>query len=221
MSDNKKTRVSKRKKLAIVLVVVIIIVLSAVDISAKTYSISPSPATTMQSDLNSLVISNASHYNFRIGYINFTKGNSEITFGYFLRPFNGVNPVYAGFPNYSHVNSPASLAIIVICQISSESSSNPSSVPFTVSHVTLNSPQGFNGKTETWESVEFNSFGIVINPPGPFIQSFSASPGLGQYPGYHNFYLNFTFTIYSALGPYKIPSQSKTVHLEYNNTIVV
>lgn len=220
MRDNNKTPATKIKKWTIVLVIAITIILSTVDISVKTYAISPSPATTMQSDLNALSTNNYSHYNFKIGFINFTTGNSEITFGYFLQPFNGLNPIYAGIINYSQVNSPSSLAMIVIYQISPDGSLSPSSVPFTVNYVTLNSPQGFNGETESWETVDSNSLVIKINPPGPFIQSFSASSVLGQYPGYHNFYLNFTLTMYNTFGPYKFPGQSKTVHLEYNNTIV-
>ena len=226
MSDNRRTGVAKRRIWAIVLVVVVIIVFSAFDISVKTNRVSVTPSTQLQSDYNDLVSGNSSnsiaHYNFRIGFINFTTGNSEISFGYLLRPFNGWNPVYAGPVNFSLGDVPNLFVQILVYQTSWDSSTNPSSVPFILNNVSLASPQGFNGKIETWETVSNTLLTIYINNVGLSpIQSFAASSALGQYPGYHNFYLNFTFTIYSALGPYKIPSQSKTVHLEYNNTIVV
>ena len=221
MKGKNKRLNDKIRKWIVILIIAVTIILSAVNISVKTNKISLSSATTMQSDLNALVVNNYSHYNFRTGYINFTQGNSGITFGYFLRPFNGVNPVYAGPVNYSQPDAPSSLAIIVIYQISGGSSSNSSIVPFTLNSVTLNSPQGFSGKIETRNNVDFNSLVVEINPPGPIIQSFTASKVLGSYPGHHNFYLNFTLTIYNTFGPYKFPSQSKNVHLEYNNTIVV
>lgn len=223
MSDNNKNRTVKIRTLLIIAVIVVMVILSAVNISVRTYKVSVTPSTQMQSDLSNFVTTNTSpHYNFKIGYINFSAGNSEISFGYFLRPFNGWNPVYAGPVNFSLGDAPSNLVMIVIYQIASSVSANPSSVPFILNNVTLISPQGFNGKIEIWNSVDSNSLVIGINPPDPsFIQSFPASSVLGSYPGYHNFYLNFTLTIYNTFGPYKFPSQSQTVHLDYNNTVVV
>lgn len=211
---------TERGNILIIAVVIVIVILSVVDISVKTNTVSTSSSTSFQSELNTLVNSDSPHYNYRIGYVNFTMGQKEITYGYFLRPFNGWNPVYAGPINYSRGDAPNNLVNVEFVQIAPHDSSTPSSVPFIVSNVTLISPQGM-GKTEVWQVPGSNSIAVFVNTPGQYIQSFTATYSLGQYPGYHTFYLNFTLTIYSTFGPYKFPSQSKDVNLEYNNTIIV
>ncbi len=204
------------------LVVSVIILLSFVNISVKNYELPTKPYSDLQSTLNNFVTHNVSHYNYKIGYVNFSLENRILAFGYFIQPFNGLNFVSVG-PAYFSANANASntLAFITFYHISLSSSSNSANAPFSVGNFSLMSPQGFNGKIETWYNIVAGTLVVMLNPPGSFVQSDPFSDALGPYPGYHTFYLNFTLTVFSTMGPYKFPSQSKNVHLEYNNTIVV
>lgn len=210
-------------RLSIILVIVVATILSTINISAPTSKVTLSSPTYLMTSMNEIVAANVPHYNFKLGLINLSTGSGEVTFGFFLKPFSGLNPVYAGPINYSQINYvPTNLAQVLVYQISSDNNTSVSlSVPFVLSNVSFNSPQGLM-KINVWEIGGPNVQVLDITPPGDsYIQSFPASYVLGQYPGYHTFYLNFTLTIYSTLGPYKFPSQSKNVHLEYNNTIIV
>lgn len=217
MGDNERSKAIKIAKLMAVFFIVVVIILSAVNFSVKTNMVSLTSPNFLRSQTTG---TNVAHYNFAWGYLNFSVGNNVISFGYVLRPFSGWNPVYAGPVNYSLGNVPSTLVVLLVYQLSNSGASNIPSVPFVVNNISLASPQGMSGNLELWSSVEPNSFGVILNPLGQFIQQFPASKVLGQYPGYHNFNFNFTLTIYNTLGPYKFPSQSKNVHLEYNNTII-
>lgn len=84
----------------------------------------------------------------------------------------------------------------------------------------MKSPEGLNGRIQTWYTVANDSLGITVNPPGSLNGPDPLNTALGDFPGYHHFFLNFTIAIYNTFGPYKFASQSETVHTEYNNTIV-
>ncbi len=202
------------------LVVSVMILLSFVNISVKTYELPVEPYSDLQSTLNNFVIHNVSHYNYRIGYINFSLENRILTFGYFMQPFNGLNTVSVG-PAYFSANASNTLALITFYHISSSGSSNFANAPFSVDNFSLISPQGFNGKIETWYNIVAGTLVVMLNPPGSFVQSDPFNGALGPYPGYHTFYLNFTLTVFSTMGPYKFPMREQTMHLEFNNTIVV
>lgn len=217
-----KTLTKSRKKILFFVLVVLIITISYFDISTNSNKIS----LTSKSNLSNVtgIYLRQSHYNLRIGYANFTTNRGNVSFLYVVIPFNGVNPIYVGtaydMVYNSHNASLASVfAVINVYQISTNSSSNP--VSFGLNSFSLKSPQGINGKIQAGvSSTSSNSFGILVYPKGE-LQSYDPfDNSLGQYPGYHNFFLNFTFTIHYTLGPYKFPFQSKAVHLEYNNTII-
>ena len=207
-----------RVRVLVLLVVFIIITLSYINISTITYDLPVSSASNPQANLSYFIMNDIPHYNFRIGYVNFSGQNHLVSFAYLLRPFNGLNPVKVGSAYYSGGDVSSTLVTIIVYQIAANNSKI--SVPFMMHDFSLKSPQGFDGKIESWDGMEYGSLIIVLNPHGTFNQPDPFLNALGNYPGNHDFYLNFTLTIYNTFGPYKFPGQSKTVHLEYNNTIV-
>lgn len=215
-----KINTKKQVKILVVVSVILVITFSFIDISARTYEFPTVSPLTPQSALNSFVVNDVPHYNFKVGYVNFTQKDRFVSFAYLLRPFNGLNPVEVGSAYYSAKYAVSStIAIIDIYQITSNSSSK--SVPFTIGNLTVNSPEGFSGGIQVWYDVTNNSLGLIVNPPGSLNDPDPLSPALQNFPGSHHFYLNFTITIYNAFGPYKFTSQSQNVNLQFNNTVVV
>ncbi|MCL4336918.1 MAG: hypothetical protein M1129_01260 [Candidatus Thermoplasmatota archaeon] len=215
-----KVSTKKQVRILVVVSVIIVITFSFVSISTRTYEFPTVSPLTPQAALNSFVVNDIPHYNFKVGYVNFTQKDRIVSFAYLLRPFNGLNPVEVGSAYYSANYAVSStLSIIDIYQITSNSSIN--SVPFSIGNLTVNSPEGFSGGIQTWYDVTSNSLGLIVNPPGTLNEPDPLSPALENYPGFHHFYLNFTITMYNTFGPYKFTSQSQNVHLEFNNTVVV
>ena len=208
---------SKGKKkvfsaLSVALLFSIFLSLSVVNFSVGTYKLSPVTISELSPDLKTLFNLGAPDYNFVKGYMNFTLNGQNVSYIYVVEPFNGLNPVFAGSPNSS-----GDLAILEVWQLTPESTSSSYSVPFSIDKLTLVSPQGLGIRIGPSYSVSCNSLVVTVNPN---VGTFQLYDALGQYPGYHNFYFNFTLTVYNTFGPYKFASQSKTVHLEYNNTVV-
>ena len=186
--------------------------LSLVNFSTNTYKLSPVTDKELSPDFNTLFSSGA-HYSFAKGYINFSLGLQNISYVYVVEPFNGLNPVVVNSPN-----SPGDLVILDVWQLLPSGIRSSTSVPFSIDMLTLVSPQGLGVDIHPSYSISCDSLLVVVNSNVGAFQVYNA---LGQYPGYHNFYFNFTLTIYNVLGPYKFLSQSRTVNLEYNNTIAV
>lgn len=212
--------IKKKVKILLVVSVILLTTFSFIDITQRTYELTTVSPLTPQMALNNFVVNDVPHYDFKVGYVNFTQNDRSVSFAYLLRPFNGLDPVYVGSAYYSPKPAVSStIAIIDIYQIASHKSN--SSVPFSIGDFTLSSPEGFSGGIQIWYDITSKSLGLIVNPPGSFSEPDPLGPALQIFPGFHNFYLNFTITIYNSFGPYKFKSQSQNVDLQFNNTVVV
>ena len=201
--------------MAVAVVAIAFIAFSIVVLSQKTYSVSVAGSgypAFFASGLNT-----HQHYNVQLGYVNFTEGQTSISFFYYTFPFMGVGP------NVSvTITTQLSLLQFTIFELSymkpGASASINRSVPIQVRNISLVSPQDPDlaqlVRIKNEGTYGENSLWIDLEPLSPYGLVTVLSPG------FHNIYLNFTLSMYNTFGPYKFPCQSKTVHLEYNNTIV-
>lgn len=110
-------KISLKKHMAVI-AIFIVIAISFVNVSARTYELSVESSSVPQTILNSFVSNNVPHYDFKIGYVNFSQHNHIVSFVYMLRPFNGLNPVDVGSAYYSAKYAVSSnLAIIEVYQV--------------------------------------------------------------------------------------------------------
>ena len=197
-----------------------VIAFSVADLATTTYSLTPDSPDSVSKAVGSYNNSLILHYNLRTGYLNFTTGGkNQISYFYFIYPFNGLNPVAVRSTNNSSEPVAVDLLFLNIYQVNTNGTSNLGRTAFGVTHISLVSPQ-----TPSLEKDVTRHFLLSSNSLQVDLEPFSFSGGLsrefGNSPGYHTFFLNFTLTIYSTFGPFKMPIQSQSAHLEYNNTIV-
>ncbi|MHB8396073.1 MAG: hypothetical protein ACYDAZ_01930 [Thermoplasmataceae archaeon] len=212
---NNKIRRVFSVTIILVLISTVLTVLVVNNVDQPVYYLKNDPlAATYQ---NYVVNSTGGHVNYtRFGYINLSSDGCTQSYRYFLIGFRlGFTVINNTTLPYLQI-APVWLYVVKVSQILAWPYNSTS---ISVSAISITSPQGMPPMSlqQSISSGPSNSHGSVGFDIGNLIWPFYNS--LLEYPGFHNFYLNFTLTPYADLGPFKFSGNPVQMSLEWNNTI--
>lgn len=188
--------------IGVIMAVLVILSFTVYDIAIKVNSISVSNQSSL--------ISNANNYGkVEIGNVTLTFMGGSSEYLYYVVPLQRQSVI-----NLTVEKAQYGLLLFEIFKTNSSIKFPFTGNGFTLTHLSVSSPQGFSAKVQytitDWKNYTY----VDVNTDNGGVYS-----ALENYPGFHNFFLNFTMNSYAFLGPLKFKGSSSTISVEWNVTV--